>query len=115
MPKDIIINYKQREESIKYALDILNGKWKLKIMWEISRCKTIRFNQLQKSLDGISSIMLSRSLNELGEYNLVNRKQYNEIPPRVEYTLTDLGKSLCPVLHAIEDWGYKVKSENNKK
>ncbi|MGL4572450.1 MAG: winged helix-turn-helix transcriptional regulator [Clostridium sp.] len=115
MPKDIIINYEQREESIKYALDILNGKWKLKIMWEISRCGTIRFNQLQKSLDGISSIMLSRSLNELGEYNLVNRKQYNEIPPRVEYTLTDLGKSLCPVLHAIEDWGYKVKSENNKK
>ena len=115
MPKDIIINYEQREESIKYALDILNGKWKLKIMWEISRCGTIRFNQLQKSLDGISSIMLSRSLNELGEYNLVNRKQYNEIPPRVEYTLTDLGKSLCPVLHAIEDWGYKVKSENDKK
>ncbi len=114
MSEDFIKNYTEREESIRYALNILNGKWKLKILWEISRCGTVRFNKLQKNLDGISSIMLSRSLNELSEYNLVNRKQYSEIPPRVEYTLTDLGKSLCPVLHAIEEWGSKVKSKNKK-
>lgn len=98
--------------AIKYALNILNGKWKLQIMWEISKLGTVRFNELQRNLDGISSIMLSRSLSELSEYNLVLRKQYNEIPPRVEYTLTDLGKSLCPVLHALEDWGYKVYKES---
>ena len=98
--------------AIKYALNILNGKWKLQIMWEISKFGTVRFNELQRNLDGISSIMLSRSLSELSEYNLVLRKQYNEIPPRVEYTLTDLGRSLCPVLHALEDWGYKVYKES---
>ncbi|GAA0069969.1 helix-turn-helix domain-containing protein [Clostridium sardiniense] len=108
-----IKNYSEREFAIKYALNILNGKWKLQIMWEISKLGTIRFNELQRNLDGISSIMLSRSLTELGEHNLVSRKQYNEIPPRVEYTLTDLGKSLCPVLHALEDWGYKVFKESN--
>lgn len=104
--------YSEKSFAIKYALNILNGKWKLQIMWEISKFGTIRFNELQRNLDGISSIMLSRSLSELSEYNLVLRKQYNEIPPRVEYTLTDLGKSLCPVLHALEDWGYKVYKES---
>lgn len=103
----------EKSFAIKYALNILNGKWKLQIMWEISKLGTVRFNELQRNLDGISSIMLSRSSNELSEYNLVSRKQYNEIPPRVEYTLTDLGKSLCPVLHALEDWGYKVYKESN--
>lgn len=106
-------NHYEKGFAIKYALNILNGKWKLKIIWEISKSKTIRFNELQRNLDGISSIMLSRSLNELIKYNIVSRKQYNEIPPRVEYSLTDLGKSLCPVLHALEDWGYKVYKESN--
>lgn len=103
--------YSLRELSINYALDIISGKWKLPILWEISRHKSIRFNQLQKSLDGISSLMLTRSLKELVDKKIVLRVQYNEIPPHVEYSLTELGKGLCPILHAIEDWGKAVKEE----
>lgn len=107
-------DYSKREFAIKYALNILNGKWRLQILWEISRLKTVRFNELQRNLEGISSIMLSRSLNELCENKLISRKQYNEIPPKVEYTLTPLGKSLCPVLHALEDFGNEVYSQKNE-
>lgn len=103
--------YSLRELSINYALDIISGKWKLPILWEISRHKSIRFNQLQKSLDGISSLMLTRSLKELVDKKIVLRVQYNEIPPHVEYSLTELGKGLCPILHAIEDWGKAVIEE----
>ncbi|MFR5265233.1 winged helix-turn-helix transcriptional regulator [Clostridium sp.] len=97
--------YSLRELSINYALDIISGKWKLPILWEISRHESIRFNQLQKNLDGISSLMLTRSLKELVDKKLISRIQYNEVPPHVEYSVTELGKGLCPILHAIEDWG----------
>ncbi len=107
-------DYSKREFAIKYALNILNGKCRLQILWKIAKLKTVRFNELQRNLEGISSIMLSRSLNELCENKLISRKQYNEIPPRVEYTLTQLGKSLCPVLHAIEDFGNEIYSQKNK-
>ena len=55
--------------------------------------------------------MLTPSLKELIEHKLVDRKQFNEIPPRVEYSLTELGKSLCPVLHSLESFGYKLIQE----
>ncbi|WP_024613850.1 helix-turn-helix domain-containing protein [Clostridium sp. Ade.TY] len=107
-------DYSKREFAIKYALNILNGKWRLQILWEIAKLKTVRFNELQRNLEGISSIMLSRSLNELCKNKLISRKQYNEIPPKVEYTLTPLGKSLCPVLHALEDFGNQIYSLKNE-
>ncbi|MBS6503437.1 MAG: helix-turn-helix transcriptional regulator [Clostridium sp.] len=103
------------EEDVKYALDILSGKWKLKIMIEIWKNESIRFNQLEKNVDGISSLMLTRCLRELVEYKIIERKQFNEIPPHVEYSLTKIGKSICPIIHSLEEWGNKVKSEINKK
>ena len=69
---------------VKYALGLLNGKWKLRIIWELNQQETIRVNELQRRLTGISSVMLSKSLEELEQSKLVNRVQYNEIPPRVE-------------------------------
>ena len=112
-------NYIQKkeinEEAVKYALDILSGKCKLKIMIEIWKNESIRFNQLEKNVDGISSLMLTRCLRELVEYKIIERKQFNEIPPHVEYSLTEIGKSICPIMHSLEEWGNKVKSESNKK
>lgn len=96
---------------VKYALKILNGKWKLQILWELSQQAFIRFNELQRRLEGISSFMLSKSLEELEQNKLIIRKQYNEVPPRVEYSLTELGKALHPVLEMLGDWGIRVYDE----
>lgn len=100
--------------SVKYALDLLSGKWKLRILWELSQQETIRFNELQRRVEGISSVMLSKSLEELEQSKLVNRKQYNEIPPKVEYSLTMLGKAIDPALKALGDWGSQVYMLNKK-
>lgn len=99
---------------VKYALDLLNGKWKLRILWELNQHETIRFNELQRRLNGISSVMLSKSLEELERNQIVNRKQYNEIPPKVEYSLTDLGKAIDPALQALGKWGSKAYALNEK-
>lgn len=97
---------------VKYALDILSGKWKMQIVWELSHQKVIRFNELQRRLHGISSLMLSKNLHELQEHKLITRIQYNEIPPRVEYQLSALGKTLQPVLSMLGEWGTRVYNEN---
>lgn len=100
---------------VKYALDLLNGKWKLRILWELNQQETIRFNELQRRLSGISSVMLSKSLEELERNKIVNRRQYNEIPPKVEYSLTDLGKAIDPALQALGNWGSKAYALNEKR
>lgn len=111
--------------SVRYALSLLNGKWKLQIVWAITQAKVIRFNELQRQLKGISSLMLSKSLQELERDKIVQRCQYNEIPPRVEYRLTELGETLKSALFALGEWGAnafktiensqipQVKSEKN--
>jgi len=99
--------------AVSYGLSILDGKWKLRAVWIIRTEKTIRFNELKRRLTGISNIMLSKSLQELEADHIIIRKQYNEIPPRVEYSLTDLRKSLTPALNLLGEWGkcaYKLKN-----
>jgi DNA-binding HxlR family transcriptional regulator len=98
---------------VKYALSILNGKWKLQIVWELHQQEKIRFNELQRRLEGISSFMLSKNLEELEQHKIVIRKQYNEVPPRVEYSLTELGKAIHPSLEILGDWGIKAHNEIN--
>lgn len=100
---------------VKYALGILSGKWKLRIVWELNQQEIIRFNELQRRLRGISAVMLSKSLEELERDKIVNRRQYNEIPPKVEYSLTDLGKAIDPALQALGDWGSKAYAQNENK
>ena len=99
---------------VKYALDLVNGKWKLRILWELNQQETIRFNELQRRLSGISSVMLSKSLEELEKNQIVNRQQYNEIPPKVEYSLTSLGKAIDPALQALGNWGTQAYIQNSK-
>lgn len=100
---------------VKYALDLLNGKWKLRIIWELSQQDTIRFNELQRCLEGISSVMLSKNLYELEATKIINRKQYNEVPPKVEYSLTPLGQEIVPALAVLGDWGINAYNEINSK
>jgi DNA-binding HxlR family transcriptional regulator len=96
---------------VNYALSIMNGKWKFAIVWHLSQSEILRFNELRRRLDGISNLMLSKSLQELEENKMINRHQYNEIPPRVEYSLTDLGKALGSVVQSLEDWGAMAMKE----
>ena len=95
-------NYK--DCPLEYALDILGGKWKMKIIWTIYKFKIIRFNALKRELDGITDLMLSKILKTLAENNIVKRVQFNEIPPHVEYSLTENGLKLVESLANIRQW-----------
>ena len=89
---------------LEYALEILGGKWKLKILWTIYESKVIRFNQLKREVPGITDLMLAKILKLLAENNIVQRTQFNEIPPRVEYSLTENGLQLVESLSKIRQW-----------
>jgi DNA-binding HxlR family transcriptional regulator len=93
---------------VSYAVNILDGKWKIPIVWIVGQEEVIRFNELRRKINGISNIMLSRSLQELESDYIIQRTQYNEIPPRVEYSLTDFGKAVQPVLELLGEWGKRA-------
>ncbi|MCD8366522.1 MAG: helix-turn-helix transcriptional regulator [Clostridiales bacterium] len=87
------------------ALEIIGGKWRLPIIWELSAVESMRYNELRRRLDGITNIMLTRSLRALEEHGLVIRRELNQIPPHVEYSLSDSCRKLIPALEIINDWG----------
>ena len=88
---------------------MLQGRWKSQLMYEMCIYDTVRFGQLKKDLPGITNTMLTKALRELEEDGLISRKQFNEIPPRVEYSLTDMGRGLLPVFYEIMNWGFKYE------
>lgn len=88
-----------------YSMEIIGGKWRVPILWKLYKNKTMRYNELKRNLVGITNIMLTRSLQSLEENGLVNRVEFSQTPPRVEYSLTDNGLQLVPALEAIFDWG----------
>ncbi|TWH52079.1 helix-turn-helix domain-containing protein [Sporomusa sp. KB1] len=93
---------------VGFALKVIEGKWKLPILWVLCQNGTLRYNELKKCVVGITNMMLTSSLKELEESGIVNRVQYNEIPPRVEYSLTEIGETLLPVLDEFAKWGKKL-------
>ena len=82
-------------------LMMIQGKWKTQILYELCINTTMRFGELKKSLSGITNTMLTNSLRELEEDGLIQRKQFNEIPPHVEYSFTKMGEDLMPIYYAI--------------
>ncbi|MCB1592500.1 MAG: helix-turn-helix transcriptional regulator [Alphaproteobacteria bacterium] len=86
------------------ALKIIGGKWKIPVLY-ILRNGTLRFNELQKALPGVTQKMLTQQLRELEKDGLVNRKVYAEVPPRVEYSITPLAQKLEPILCSLCEWG----------
>ncbi|MBP8639633.1 MAG: helix-turn-helix transcriptional regulator [Oscillospiraceae bacterium] len=86
------------------AQKLLTGKWTLLIMHYLNE-NTMRFNQLQRALPDLTQATLTKQLRMLEDNGLVNRKVYNQIPPKVEYSLSELGRHFSPVLDAIEVWG----------
>ena len=92
------------------ATMIIGGKWKPKVLFYLAQKEVVRFGVLRRSIFGISEKMLIQSLKELEKDGLVNRKVYREVPPKVEYSLTDLGKSFIPVLTGMFEWGKSYAS-----
>ena len=89
---------------IDEALRILEGRWKMKILFQLFDKGTLRFSQLERELPGISQKMLIQQLRDLEADGIVGRTVYPVVPPKVEYSLTEIGRDLCPVLDAILEW-----------
>ncbi|MTG98855.1 helix-turn-helix transcriptional regulator [Myroides albus] len=103
-----------------YTICKIGGRWKMMILFYLEEYGTLRFNELKEKTVGITDRMLSLQLKELEADNLVTRQVYAEVPPRVEYSLTNIAKDLLPIWPALEDWGTKhralsaVKQEDSK-
>lgn len=113
-----IMNYQSPHNSsfedcpLTFALNLIGGKWRLPIIWALNKNGTMRYNELRRSIGGITNMVLTQSLKELESYGIINRVQYMEVPPRVEYSLTDNGKNLIPALKALADWGKRMKNSD---
>ena len=92
---------------ITYTISILGGKWKWLILYILAEESTLRYGVLKKCLPNITHKMLSQQLKELEKLELINRKSYHQIPPKVEYSLTEKGSSLMPILDRMCEWGQK--------
>lgn len=98
---------------LTFALNVIGGKWRLPIIWALSKNGTMRYNELKRSINEITNMMLTQTLKELESYEIIQRKQFMEVPPRVEYSLTDNGENLILALKTLANWGNKMKSNDN--
>ena len=90
-----------------YTLSLISGKYKMTIIYTLMEFGIVRFNEIKKYIGNISYKTLSSTLKELEADQLVHRKEYPQIPPKVEYSLTERGKSLIPILDGMCEWGHK--------
>ena len=96
---------------VETTLMLIGDKWKVLILRDLLP-GTKRFGELKKSIGNVSQKVLTAQLRDMERNGLVNRKVYPEVPPRVEYSLTELGRSLKPILDAMWDWGEEFKAQN---
>lgn len=101
--------YKHKTEKdircpLEYGMELFGGKWKTRVICVLSRKKTLRYSELKKELTNITDTVLASTLKELCENAMIIRKQYSEIPPRVEYCLTSKGASVLPILLEVCKW-----------
>ena len=98
----------QPECPVATTIQLIGNKWKLLILRNLL-VRPWRFNELQRSLDGISQKVLTDNLRSMEEDGLVIRTAYAEVPPRVEYSLSETGESMRPIIRSLEEWGNKYK------
>ncbi|GAB3066564.1 winged helix-turn-helix transcriptional regulator [Salinicoccus sesuvii] len=87
------------------TLSIIGGKWKMLVLWHLGKGGTKRFGELKKLMPGITQRMLVNQLRELEDHLIVHREVYPVVPPKVEYSLTDQGRTLIPILDSMYEWG----------
>lgn len=97
----------------EYTLSIIGGKWKMIIMFWLSKRDVMRYGELKKSIKGITHKMLSSQLKELERDHIIVRKEYHQIPPKVEYYLSERGWTLMPTLEGMCQWGHLYFDEED--
>ena len=105
MSERLISNECFRSTGFSYTLSLISGKYKMTILYVLAEFGVVRFNEMKKYIGEISYKTLSSTLKELVADKFVHREEYPQIPPKVEYSLTERGQSLIPILNAICDWG----------
>ncbi|MCH5287505.1 MAG: helix-turn-helix transcriptional regulator [Christensenellaceae bacterium] len=93
------------ETGFHYTMSLIQGKYKMTVLYALMEFRVVRFNELKRYLNGISFKTLSLTLKELEADGLVHREEYPQIPPKVEYSLTERGQSLIPILDQLCAWG----------
>lgn len=99
--------------NVELTIDVMGGKWKPLIIYHIGKSEVIRYGELKRKIPDINERVLSRQLRELEEDKLIYRKIYNEVPPKVEYSVTKIGKSLTPILEEMGKWGLQYNETFN--
>ena len=94
------------------TLELIGGKYKALILWHLAE-KKLRFSELKKEIQGATPKMLTQQLRELEANNLIHREVFAVVPPKVEYSLTELGRSLMPILVSMRDWGSSYLRKNS--
>ncbi|HSJ37773.1 MAG TPA: winged helix-turn-helix transcriptional regulator [Planococcus sp. (in: firmicutes)] len=97
------------------TLSIIGGKWKMLVLWHLGKKGTKRFGELKTLMPGITQRMLVNQLRELEDHLIVHREVYPVVPPKVEYSLTEQGRSLIPILDSMYDWGKDYMERNLEK
>lgn len=98
---------------MRRTLELLNGKWRTHVIYELCKYPSRRFGELKKAVPRITNTMLTSTLRDLEALGIVHREQFNEIPPHVEYSLTEKGKALLPVFTELAKWGEKYIDEES--
>jgi DNA-binding HxlR family transcriptional regulator len=98
---------------IEHAIRMLEGRWKLLILFHLFGGKTLRFSDLERAIPGVTQKMLAQQLRHLERDGILTRTVYAEVPPRVEYRLTEWGQSLCPALDRLLTWAEEQPSSRS--
>lgn len=96
--------------SVELTLQVIGGKWKPIIIYRLGNEGTLRFSEIKRSIPNITQKMLTQQLRELEADGVVHREVYAQVPPKVEYSLTELGQSVMPVIRSLCGWGDKYES-----
>jgi DNA-binding HxlR family transcriptional regulator len=111
-----MITFREKEYRcpVELTINLIGGKWKAVLLWELSE-KTLRFNELVRLFPNATRKMLTQQLKEMERDGLILRNEYNQIPPKVEYSLTEFGRSFMPVLFSMNQWGKDYLAEQEQK
>ena len=111
--------YKKKMESdircpLEYGLEIFGGKWDSRVICVLNEKKVLRYSEIRKEMGNVTDAVLAATLKKLIANDLIQRKQYDEIPPRVEYSLSEKGQSVVPILQSICKWSGIFHKEDNE-
>ena len=95
---------------VAFTSKILGGKWKARMIWALVRTEPLRFSDMRRACPPVSDRILTKELRELEAWGLISRREYPVIPPKTEYSLTELGNTLRPVMAAMAEWGLEHRA-----